>query len=418
MVFGRDKRSRVEEAAAEAASSASLATVAADEADHAADEAREHADAAADAAEAAEHAQQVTDQDIDSVDEHLGSPGAPLNHGPFYWGFMGGFGLLIAYWLGQQILAVGSILVLIVVSMFLAAGLNPMVEWFMRRGLRRNWAVFGVIMIVLGGLALFAAAIVPVITEQVDKLVANAPGWLDDLQKNKRVQKWNADYEVIERVKEYITNKEFTQNLFGGVVGFGLAVLSALANTFIVLVLTLYFLASLPTTKSALYRLAPASRRDRVGRLGDQIIRGVGGYVSGAFVVSVCAALVSLVFLFVVGLGEYAVALSFVVGLLSLIPMVGATIAMVIVSAIGFTDSVTTGLICLVFYAAYQQVENYVIYPRVMQRSVDVPGSVTVIAALIGAALLGVIGALMAVPTAAALILLLNEVLVRRQDER
>ena len=136
------------------------------------------------------------------------------------------------------------------------------------------------------------------------------------------------------------------------------------------------------TTKAALYRLAPASRRDRVSRLGDQMIRGIGGYVAGAFVVSVTAALVSLVFLFIVGLGDYAVALSFVVGLLSLIPMVGATIAMVIVSAIGFTVSPTVGIACLIFYAAYQQVENYVIYPRVMKRSVDVPGSVTVIAAL------------------------------------
>ncbi|MEU4418873.1 AI-2E family transporter, partial [Nocardia salmonicida] len=248
----------------------------------------------------------------------------------------------------------------------------------------------------------------------LDDLVAIA-GLADDGVEG---QEWNEEYQLIEKAKDYIADGEFSQNLFGGVLGVGLAVLSALANTFIVLVLTLYFLANLPNTKAAFFRLAPASRRDRVTRLGDKIIQGVGGYVSGAFVVSVCAALSSLVFLFVVGLGEYAVALSFVVGLLSLIPMVGATIAMVIVSAIGFTNSITTGIICLVFYAAYQQVENYLVYPRVMARSVDVPGSVTVIAALIGAALLGVIGALMAVPTAAALLLLIREVLVRRQDAR
>ncbi len=374
------------------------------------------AEAAADRAEsAAEEAEELTE---DLGDASFGTPGAPLHHGPFYWGFVGGLGLLTAFWLGVQIQAVSGIIVLVVVSLFLAAGLNPVVEFFMGRGLKRSWSVLCVIVLVLSGLALFIAAIVPVITEQVTRLTDNAPGWFDQLLENKQIQEWDEDYEIVAKAKEYVADGEFLQNLFGGVLGFGLAVLSALLNTFVVLVLTLYFLANLPSTKAALYRLAPASRRDRVTRLGDQMIRGIGGYVAGAFVVSVTAALVSLVFLFIVGLGDYAVALSFVVGLLSLIPMVGATIAMVIVSAIGFTESPTVGIACLIFYAAYQQVENYVIYPRVMKRSVDVPGSVTVIAALVGAALLGVIGALMAVPTAAAILLLTREVFVRRQDAR
>jgi predicted PurR-regulated permease PerM len=409
MVIGRGKEAaaqRAEEAADEAVGAADEATEAADHAAEAADHAAEAADSAVDAAHLVDDS------------EHLGEPGEPLHHGPYYIGFFGGLGLLTAYWLGQQILAVGSILVLIVVSMFLAAGLNPLVEWFMKRGLKRTWSVLSVIVLVVGGLALFIAAIVPVIGDQIALLTDNAPGWLDQLQQNERIQGWNEEYQIIDKAKDYITGGGFTQKLFGGVLGVGLAVLSALANAFIVIVLTLYFLASLPTVKAAMFRLAPASRRDRVTRLGDQIIRGVGGYVSGAFVVSVCAGVSSLVFLFLVGLGEYAVALSFVVALFSLIPMVGATIAMVVVSAIGFTNSVTTGLVCLVFYAAYQQLENYFIYPRVMMRSVDVPGSVTVIAALIGAALLGVVGALLAVPTAAALLLLTREVFVRRQDAR
>ncbi len=413
MVLGRGKRSETGEGSeAEATQVLAVAEEAAARAAEAAGQATDAADQAALAEVASDPAGHPHETD------HLGNPGAPLSHGPFYLGFFAGLGFLTAYFLGQQFLAVGSILILVVVSMFLAAGLNPSVEWFMRRGMARSWAVLCVIAAVIAGLALFVAAIVPVIGDQVALLTKNAPGWLDDLQQNKQVQQWNTDYEIIEKVKEYIADGEFTQSLFGGVLGVGLAVLGALANAFVVIVLTLYFLASLPTIKSSLYRLAPASRRDRVSRLGDQIIRGIGGYVSGAFLVAVCAALTSLVFLFLVGLGEYAVALSFVVGLLSLIPMIGATIAMVVVSAIGFTNSVTTGVICLVFYAAYQQLENYVIYPRVMKRSVDVPGTVTVIAALIGAALLGVVGALMAVPTAAAVILLAKEVVVRRQDSR
>lgn len=344
-----------------------------------------------------------------------------LAHGPFYLGFIGALGALTAWWLFGLLLSISSILVMVVVALFLAAGLNPLVEWVMRRRIRdrrigRGWAVVVVIVLVIAVIALFVAAIAPIISEQVALITREAPGWLDQLQRNRQVQKWNADYELITKAKEYIAGGEFTKSLFGGVLGFSLAVLSALGSTFVVIVLTLYFLASLPTIKEALYRLAPASRRARVTDLGDRIVRGVGGYVSGAFLVSVCAAISSLIFLLVVGLGEYAVALSFVVGVLALIPMVGSTIAMVIVSAIALTESWVTAVVCLVFYLVYQQFENYVLYPQVMKKSVDVPGSITLIAALIGAALLGIMGALMAVPVAAAILLIVREVIVKRQD--
>jgi predicted PurR-regulated permease PerM len=105
-----------------------------------------------------------------------------------------------------------------------------------------------------------------------------------------------------------------------------------------------------------------------------------------------------------------------VVAILDVIPMIGATLGAIIVILIGFATSPAVGLACLIFYIVYQQFENYVIYPKVMSRSVDVPGSVTVIAALIGAALLGVVGALLAIPTAAAILLLVREVFVKRQD--
>ena len=131
-----------------------------------------------------------------------------------------------------------------------------------------------------------------------------------------------------------------------------------------------------------------------------------------------CAGISSLVFLFAVGLGKYAVALAFVVALLDVIPMIGATIGAVVVTAIGFATDPKIGLACLIFYVVYQQVENYAIYPRVMSKAVDIPGAVTVIAALVGAALLGVVGALLAIPTAAAILMLTKEVFIRRQDER
>jgi predicted PurR-regulated permease PerM len=350
---------------------------------------------------------------------YLGEPGPPLDHrAPFFIGFVGALGALVAYWLATNVAAIGSTLVLIVVALFLAAGLNPAVTFFERRGLRRSHAVIVVITCVLIALTLFLVAIVPVITDQVKSITGQAPDWFARLQHNRTVQDLDDEYDVVNKIQDYVTGGDFVSTLFGGALGIGLAVLGALFNAFIILVLTLYFLSSLDTIKAALYRLAPASRRDRVTRLGDRIFESVGGYVSGAFIVAMCAGLSSLVFLFVIGLAKYAVALAFVVALLDVIPMIGATIGAVVVTAIAFAEDPKAGIACVIFYIVYQQVENYVIYPRVMSKSVDVPGAVTVIAALVGAALLGVVGALLAIPTAAAILMLTREVFVRRQDQR
>jgi predicted PurR-regulated permease PerM len=325
---------------------------------------------------------------------------------------------VLAVWLGQQVQAVSSSLLLIVVSAFLAVGLSPSVNALVRRGLRRGWAVLVVTLAVIAALTLFVVALVPVISDQVAALSDNAPGWLDALLANQRVQELNDDYQVVDKVRDYIVGGDFASAAFGGVLGLGIAVLSAVANTFIIVVLTLYFLGSLPALTQGAYRLAPASRRARVTALGDRILAGIGAYVSGAFVVALVAGVTSLVFLVAVGLGEYAVALAFTVALLDVIPMIGATLGAVLVSAIGFATDVKVGIACVIFYVIYQQVENYLVYPRVMARSVDLPGALIVVAALLGAGLLGVVGALLAIPTAAAILLLVREVFIRRQDAR
>ncbi|GAA2154771.1 AI-2E family transporter [Nocardioides koreensis] len=381
--------------------------------------------AASDEAAAAEPEQAPQDQSSgdrspdSQTGPDLGEPGKPFSkRSPFVIGFFGGLGLFLAWWLGGVVTSIGSVLIQIVVALFLAAGLNPVVEWLERRGMRRAFAVVAVIAGVIAALALFLVAIVPVITDQVRAIGESAPDWLDTFQHTRWIQDLDRQYDVIDKAKEFVSDGKFVSSLFGGVLGIGLAVLSVLLNSFVVVVLTLYFLSSLEKTKQALYGLAPASRRDRVSKLGDEVLRGVGGYVSGAFIVALCAGISSLIFLFVVGLGDYAMALAFVVALLDVIPMIGATIGAVIVTAIAFATDPKIGLICIIFYVVYQQLENYVIYPRVMSRSVDIPGAVTVIAALVGAALLGVIGALLAIPTAAAILMLTREVLVPRQDAK
>ncbi|HEX4472683.1 MAG TPA: AI-2E family transporter [Nocardioides sp.] len=357
--------------------------------------------------------------DPDQHPDELGEPGRPLNsRAPFMWGLFGGLGALIAVWIALMVVALQGVLVLIVVALFLAVGLNPAVEFLMRRGLRRPWAVLCVILGVLLVFAGFLVILVPIISHQVTAISDNLPGWFDKLQKNDQIRQFDDKYDITTKVEDYVKQGTWANKLFGGVVGVGLAILGVLLNVFVVVVLTLYFLASLPSMKQAAYSLAPASRRERVSLLGDRILRNVGGYVSGAFVVALCAGLSTLVFLFIVGLGSYAVALAMVVALLDVIPMIGATIGAVIVCAIAFATDIRTGVVAVIFYIAYQQLENYLIYPKVMSRSVEIPGALTVIAALVGGTLLGVVGALLAIPTAASILLLVREVFLPRQEAR
>ncbi|MET0839082.1 MAG: AI-2E family transporter [Marmoricola sp.] len=342
----------------------------------------------------------------------------PWNHSPFVTGFLLAAGGLLAWWFGGLIIQASSILILVVVALFIAFGLNPVVQWLIGHNIRHSVAVLLVALGFVAALALFIVAIAPVVADQISTLTENAPGYFDQLQHNRQIEKLDAKYDVIDKAKDYVTSGDLTQQVFGGVLGVGLAILGALANVFIVIVMTLYFMASLDTVKRNFYRLAPASRRETVADLGDRILDGIGGYVSGAFIVALCAGLTTLIFLFAVGLGQYAVALALVVAILDVIPMIGATLGAVIVSAIGFATDLKIGIACVIFYIVYQQVENYLIYPRVMSRSVDISGAMTVIAALIGASLLGVIGALLAIPTAAAIMLLVRELFVKRQDQR
>jgi predicted PurR-regulated permease PerM len=351
--------------------------------------------------------------------DDLGPRGRPLNaRSPFMWGLLGGLGFFVSVWIALTIRAISGVLVLVVVALFLAVGLNPAVEALMRRGLRRPWALLSVILAVIAAFGLFLLVLVPVITHQVTAIEHNLPHLFDNLQRNRTIRHFDDKYHVSGRVQDYLRHGQWAQKLFGGVVGVGLAILGILANFFVVTILMLYFLASLPSIKHATYELAPASRRERVALLGDRVLRNIGGYVSGAFLVALCAGLSTLVFLLIVGLGQYAVVLAVVVAVLDVIPMIGATIGAFIVCTIAFATDVTTGVIAVIFYIAYQQLENYLIYPKVMSRTVEIPGALTVIAALIGGTLLGVVGALLAIPIAASVLMLMREVFLPRQDER
>lgn len=350
------------------------------------------------------------------ADTAFGRLGHPIRRdSPFMLGFLGALGVFLAYLLTQALVEARGVIILIVVSLFLAIGLNPVVGWLTARNLRRGPAIGLVFLGVIGAFVGFGFAVVPPVVEQSDAFVQALPSYLDDLRRSPTIRQFDEDYGVIERAQEYVTSGDLGQRLFGGLVGVGRVVLNAVFSSLSVLIMTLYFLAALPSMKRQAYRLVPASRRQRIQLLADEILQRIGGFVSGAFTVAFIAGLTSYAFLLVVGL-PYALALAVFVALLDLIPLVGATIAAVVVSLLGFTESVAVGVACIIFYVAYQQFENYVIYPRVMRRAVDVPAPLTVVAVLLGGALLGIVGALLAIPTAAAILLIVRQVAIPRMD--
>ncbi|MQA84679.1 MAG: AI-2E family transporter [Streptosporangiales bacterium] len=330
-------------------------------------------------------------------------------------GFTGALGVFVAWALVQSITGARQVLVLIVVSMFLAVGLSPAVEALRRWGLARRWAVSIVFLAVIAFFAGFGYAVVPPLTAQTTAFVSALPDYVRDLQNNDMINRLDQQYQILERAESYLTSGELGQQAFGGVVGAGVVVLSAVFSTVTVLILTLYFLASLPAIKRMAYGLVPRTRRNRVTLLGDEILARIGGYVGGVIVIAGMNGTATFIFLQILGV-RYALPLAMVVALFGIIPMIGATLGAVVVTVVGFLTSIPIGIAVVVYYVVYQQVENYIIYPRVMKSSVNVPPTATIIAALVGGALMGVVGALLAIPTAAAIALILREVVVPRQE--
>lgn len=344
-----------------------------------------------------------------------GKPGRPLGIHPFTLGFTGALGVLSAWLLVQALSATASVLLLIIVSLFLAVGLNPAVVWMEMRGISRRWAIVLVFVGVIGFFVAFGVTIVPALTEQSTQFASQLPAYIAELQNHPQIRELDQRYQLLERLQQYLTSGDLGRQVFGGILGVAGVVVSAVFSALTVLILTLYFLASLSSIARLGYRLVPATRRTRVRRLGDEIIKRIGGYVAGNLIISLIAGVVTFMFLSIMNV-PYALPLALIVAITDLIPLVGAAIGAAIVSVVALFVSLPVGIGCLVFFIIYQQVENYLIAPRIMKSSVDVPAAATIIAALIGGALLGVVGALLAIPVAAAIQLILYEVTLPRQD--
>jgi predicted PurR-regulated permease PerM len=342
-------------------------------------------------------------------DGEFGPPGPPLNRrNPFLVGLLGGLGLLTAYGIFLGLRNAASILVLIFIALFLAIGLNPAVtrlrSWGLRRGLAVTVIALAVVLLLCGGVF----ALVPPLVTQTGQLIENVPDFIESLQRNETVRDLVQRYDILSRVQSALDAGTVT-NALGGVVGGARLLFGTIFNVLTVLVLVIYFLAAFDRIKEGGYALVPRSRRQRVRLLTDEILGKVGAYMVGAIAIAVLAGLSTWVFAMIVGLA-YPFALAVVVAVCDLIPQIGATLGAVVVSLVGLAASLPTGIACIVFFVIYQQVENYLIYPNVMRRSVKVSDVAAVTAALLGVGLFGVIGALIAIPMVAAIQLIVREV--------
>ncbi|HNJ79492.1 MAG TPA: AI-2E family transporter, partial [Marmoricola sp.] len=189
-----------------------------------------------------EAAPKATPEDAESQPTQEPIPmGQPFStRSPFSFGFFVTMGALFALFVGMVITKAAAVLVLVVISVFLAAGLNPSVEWFMRKGIRRPIAVVLVSLTALLGILLFGVAIVPVVSEQISLLISRAPEWFATLQNNQWIKELNDEYDVITKLEKYLTGAHLAERLFGGVIGVGKAVLGFLGNAFVVFVMTIY----------------------------------------------------------------------------------------------------------------------------------------------------------------------------------
>lgn len=327
----------------------------------------------------------------------------------------GAAGVAVTAVAASVVFAVRSMLLLIGFSLYLSIGLDPLVRWLVRRRFPRSAAVAVVVLAVVAVIGGFLAVAIPPLVDQVSQFAHRLPHYLESLRsRSSLVGRLNDRFHLQARLQHMLSGREGV-SLVGGVLGAGRLVLGTLFSLLVVVVLTIYFLAGVPRIKVTLYRLVPASRRSRTELISEEVFAKVGAYLLGQTVLALIAGLGTLVWLAIMGV-PYPLLLGLFTALLDFIPMVGSTVAGFVVSLVALTVSFPVALATAGFYTAYRLAEDYLLVPRIMSARVEVPAVVALVAVLIGGSLLGVLGALIAIPVAASLRLVLEEVTFPRQD--
>lgn len=328
-------------------------------------------------------------------------------------GFGLGLGAVLAYLLVKAVLQIQGVLMMVVLSLVIAIGVEPIVAWLTSRGAKRRWAVTGVLVtLTLATAGLFALFIPPVTTE-ITALVNNVPLWLQQLHDHhSTLGRFEDQYHLVAKAKQQLGGSG-AGSVAGGVLGAGQILVSTVTDVFLVITLTLYFVAGLPTLKRFGLKFVPGSSRERVESLTDEVLLRTGRYMLANVGTSVIAGLATFFWLLAWNV-PYPAALGVFVGVMDLIPMVGSTVGGIVVSLVALVVSLPVAIATAVFYIVFRVAEDYLIVPRAMKFAVEVHPMVTILAVLVGGALLGLIGALIAIPVAVAVGLFLDESLFPR----
>lgn len=366
-----------------------------------------------------------------SQDDHAPTPnvtfevtrgGTGVRVNAFRIGFMGAIGVLVALLAGSIINELSTVLVYIGVALFLALGIDPLVS-FLERIIPRWSAITIVVVVVLGAFAGIVFAVVPILVEQTSNLVQNFPEIVQDVSQQPWVQDLSKQFagsfdidHALQSLQSFVEKPGNLLSVGGGILAVGSGILSGVTGALIVIILMLYFLASMRGMKRAAYRFVPASRRQNFIDVSEQITQAVGRYVVGQVSQALINGILSFIFLLIIG-APLPVLLAFIAFLGSLIPLVGTLAAAIVISLLCFFASPATALFSGIYYLVYMQVEAYLISPRIMSRAVQVPGALVVIAAVAGGTIGGVLGALVALPVAASVIIIVQKVIYPRQEQ-
>jgi predicted PurR-regulated permease PerM len=332
----------------------------------------------------------------------------------FRWGVYASLGVLATLAAAAAVYTARAVLIRVLIALFVAISLDPAVRVLTRWGVRRGWAVLLIFVLALGLVTAFLMSVIPAMVDQFQALVRDFPSYVANLQdRSARFRALSDRFNLTNQIQGLLAS--LPGRLGSGLLGITGRVFGALFSTLTVLVLTIYFMADLPRLRQGLVRLFPRARRTQLGRMADVIIDKVGAYMIGNILISIVAGLASFV-AFTVLKVPFSVPLAFVVALCDLIPMIGATLGAVIgvLVALFATELWPTTVLVAIFFVVYQQLENYFVAPRILRSTVNISAAAVLLAGLIGATALGLVGALMAIPVAAALKVLLTEQLQAR----
>jgi predicted PurR-regulated permease PerM len=316
--------------------------------------------------------------------------------------------LLLVLLAAAVIRSVSTVLTVVAAAGFFAIGLNPVVRWLTKRGLRRGAAVTILFFVSLLLGCSFVALLVPLAISQFNQLIDQIPGWVDQFLANPHVQT-ASDAELRRRIQEVVTPQNISL-LLSGLLGGALSVAAGVANIVTAFLLMFFILAAFERLRAGAYQLVPRSRRTRFILIGDQILEKVGAYLVGSLGIAFVAGTIALIFLSIID-APYALLLAVIVAFFDLIPQIGATLGATIVSLVVLgTHGLPLALLTVLFFIVYQQIENWLIYPRVMRQAVQISNLAAIVVVLIGFAAFGVMGVLIAVPGYAAVQLIIRQV--------